>query len=81
LDPESTLRRLCRRHDVPWASARRLLPLIRRAAQSPAPLRRNLLQVVEATLRRDAEELGRREQLERQALIAIAHALHAWPDA
>ena len=80
MDPEATLRRLCRQHRVPFASARRLTPLLRRAAGASLEVRRNLLAVVEAALACEAEAIARRERLERQALLGVASVLHRWPE-
>ena len=72
------LDRLCRRHGVPLAIGARLLPLLERAEQSNADVRRKLIAVIEATLACDADAIRRREEQEQRYLIAVAAALHAW---
>ncbi|MCC7013215.1 MAG: hypothetical protein IT454_11685 [Planctomycetes bacterium] len=78
MSPERKLERLCRRHRVPLSIGQRLLPLVERAARADSELRRRLLDVVEATLARDAEELSHAEHLDERCLIAVASKLHRW---
>jgi hypothetical protein len=77
---ERLLERLCRRHGVPLANARRLLPLVERAVRSSGELRRRLIEVIEASLARDAEELAQQSRSESCCLIAVASALHRWSE-
>lgn len=83
MSPEHSLSRLCRRHDVPYEDAEHLLPLVTRAVGATDPrVKRSMLNVVESTLRRLAEERRYRQNLDahldRQYLIAIANVLHRW---
>lgn len=77
---ERELRRLCRRHGVPYAIGARLLPLVQRANGAQAGLRRALLDVVEAALARDAERVPP-DETERRLLALVASALHRWGEA
>ena len=83
MSPQHTLARLCRRFHVPFEDAEHLLPLVTRATSATdVRVRRSLLNVVESTLHRLAEQRRYRQNLEthleRQYLLALAAVLHRW---
>lgn len=84
MDSRRLLQRICRRHGLPYDDATRLLPILRRAIQSPAEVRDRLLQVVERSLARRAGSAGRYPQdavfrdLDDELLASVAQVLHVW---
>jgi len=79
MSPSNDLQARAQSRGVPWARARRLLPLMERAATASGPLRRDIEAIVEATL--DADERALRSQaLERdeRALHALLPLLENW---
>ncbi len=76
------LARLCRSLGVPYGRAERLLPLVRRALDSPPELRRRIRAVVLAALKREAGELTQHKRLQahlnRSYLDAVAQVLQTW---
>ena len=77
LAAERRLRQICTRHRVSYQRGARLLPLVQRALSADGELRRALLDVVEASLARDACD-GERAASDARALAAVASALHSW---
>jgi len=82
MNPESTLRSLCERHQVPYSLAERLLPIVRRALESPDETRDRILALVERNLQLRADGGAGQEvlarELEHEVLIAVARVLHDW---
>ena len=82
MNPESTLRSLCERIQVPYSRAERLLPIVRRALESPDEMRERILALVERNLRSsatDSEAQARLDRdLENEILVAVARVLHDW---
>ncbi|MBK7644798.1 MAG: hypothetical protein IPJ19_17450 [Planctomycetes bacterium] len=82
MNPESTLRRLCERNQVPYSYGERLLPIVRRALEAPDATRDRILALVERNLQQradgaaDSEKLAR--DLESEILLAVARVLHDW---
>jgi hypothetical protein len=72
MTPESTLRALCERHQVPYSVGERLLPLVRSALEAPEPTRERLLALVERNLQQRAPDA------DREVLLAVARVLHDW---
>ena len=82
MNPESTLRSLCERNQVPYSLGERLLPIVRRALESPDETRDRILALVERNLRLRAEGGDGEERLDRdlehELLLAVARVLHDW---
>lgn len=82
MDPAELLSLLCRRHGVPLAEARCLLPLVERSLALAPRHRRALLDLVRDAVVRKAKELADRERLQAfvddQSLRAVAEILHDW---
>lgn len=82
MNPESTLRSLCERNQVPYSLAERLLPIVRRALESPDETRDRILALVERNLQQGADGIEGRERLardlEHEVLVAVARVLHDW---
>ena len=79
MSPSEALKNLAQRHEVPWDRARRLLPLMERAATAPSSRRRDIESIVEATL--DADQLALRweaEERDERALRALLPLLENW---
>lgn len=80
MTPDRQLEILCRRHGVPRERGARLLPLVQRALEAHGSLRQRILDVVAATLRRDAEDQARAASpAEDTCLRAVGRLLHDWP--
>jgi hypothetical protein len=84
MNPESTLRSLCERNQVPYSLGlgERLLPIVRRALESPDETRDRILALVERNLQLraqggDGQEMLARD-LEREILLGVARVLHDW---
>lgn len=82
MEAERLLKELCRRHDVPLEEGLTLLPMVRRALQSPREARIRLLLLVEQTLRFTANDTYPEALAEAahdpDILTAVARALHDW---
>jgi hypothetical protein len=83
MNPERRLRRLCRRHRVPFDEVAGLLPLLERAARSSSlEVRRSLIAFVEAAVTsrgsEGAEQEDLQERMEQSALAVLAGLLHRW---
>jgi len=84
MNPESTLRSLCERNQVPYSLAlgERLLPIVRRALESPDETRERILALVERNLKLRAAGGDGQERLERdlehEILVAVARVMHDW---
>jgi hypothetical protein len=82
MTPESTLRGLCERNQVPYSRAERLLPIVARALEAPESTRERILALVERNLQQPGggaagqEKLAR--DLEHEILLAVARVLHGW---
>ena len=84
MNPESTLRSLCERNQVPYSLGlgERLLPIVRRALESPDETRDRILALVERNLKLraaggDGQELLERD-MQQEVLVAVARVLHDW---
>jgi len=79
MSPDLALRALAQRHGVPWERARRLLPLMERAAAAYLGLRRDIEAIVDATLGADRVALRlESEERDERALRALAPLLENW---
>ena len=85
MDPVRLLQRMCCRHNLPFAEAARLLPLVKRALESPEAVRDRLLKLVEGNLSRRAESTkqdvdvaGVFNDLDDEVLTSVAKVLHNW---
>jgi len=82
MTPESTLRELCERNQVPYSYGERLLPIVRRALEAPDLTRDRILALVERNLQQRADgEAGHEKlarELEHEILLAVARVLHDW---
>lgn len=84
MDARNLLQRMCDRHDLPFAEASRLLPLIERALASPRHVRDRILVLIENNLARKAtggsaptHELVHRD-LDEEVLVSVCRVLHGW---
>ncbi len=79
---EPILEELARRYGLPLTFAGRLEPLAERAKAASPPVRRRLLELIEASFQREARRLAdqgrQREAEEDQALGHLAELLHHW---
>lgn len=82
MTPESTLRALCERNQVPYSYGERLLPIVRRALEAPDETRERILALVERNLQQRADGVAGSEKLardlENEILLAVARVLHDW---
>ncbi len=82
MTPESTLRSLCERNQVPYSAGERLLPIVRRALEAPDDTRDRILALVERNLQQRGDGISGREKLardlEHEILLAVARVLHDW---
>lgn len=82
MSPDTDLEALCERHGLPRSFGWRLMPLVRRAHQSPPQQRLFLMGLVERSFVREAERRrqaeGRRIEDEDRALEHMAGTLHRW---
>ncbi|HVS19760.1 MAG TPA: hypothetical protein VMT18_14240 [Planctomycetota bacterium] len=76
-DPQAVLAALCRLHGLDVARGEDLLPLIERALTARDSVRRQVLQLVDATLRRRALETGTEDG---PLLALLAGLLHGWSE-
>jgi len=79
MSPSNDLQARAQSRGVPWARARRLLPLLERAAMASGALRRDIEAIVEATL--DADQRALRSQAharDERALRALLPLLENW---
>lgn len=77
MEAEALIEDLCRRHGAAPEAGRQLLPLVRWALQSAPDMRRQVLDLVERTLRLRTER-RQREAADDAMLQAVARVLHAW---
>ena len=83
MDPLSLLEALCRRHQLPLEEGRALLPLVERAIQSSGSRRKQILEVLDTTLKHRHAELRAERELrsnreDERMLERVARMLHAW---
>jgi hypothetical protein len=82
MTPESTLRALCERNQVPYSYGERLLPIVRSALEAPESTRERILALVERNLQQRADGIAGTEKLARsleyETLLAVARVLHDW---
>jgi len=82
MDPERLLRRICERHGLPAKAGRRLIPLVRKALESPPRVRDRILSLVERNLARDGSGEGSVDalirDLDQEVLVSVAKVLHGW---
>ena len=73
---------MCERHGLPTNYGDRLLPLVRRALQSPDDVQQRILTLVENNLARKAEgkldESRLWHDMDGAVLVAVARVLHDW---
>jgi hypothetical protein len=82
MTPESTLRALCERNQVPYSHGERLLPIVRRALEAPQATRERILALVERDLRERAGSAAvpakPARDPDQEILLAVARVLHDW---
>lgn len=82
MTPENLLRSMCERHGLPPEYGARLIPLVRRAMESPEEVRDRILALVDGNLAQCAHGGGNPENLWRdldhEVLVAVARVLHDW---
>jgi hypothetical protein len=84
MDPRRLLDRMCKRHGLQASSAKRLLPLIKRALGSPAKARDRILRLVENNLALRAKQSAFEapdalyQDLDDEILLSVGNILHAW---
>jgi len=82
MDPRRLLTRMCTRHGLPTQDGLRLLPLVKKALESPSTVRDKILTLVEANLagrkqgKSDTSSLFR--ELDEEVLISVGRLLHDW---
>lgn len=76
-DPKAVLAALCRLHGLDVARGDDLLPLVERALTARESVRRQVLQLVDATLRRRALENSAEDG---RLLALLAGLLHGWSE-
>lgn len=79
-DPAAVLAALCRLHGQAPENCRDLLPLVERALAARDAVRRQVLQLVDATLARRALE-GSPAGADARLLALLAGLLHGWNEA
>lgn len=78
-DPQAVLAALCRLHGLAPESCRSLLPLVERALCAREAVRRQVLELVDATLARRALEASP-EAADARLLALVAGLLHGWSE-
>jgi len=78
-DPQAVLAALCRLHGLEPERGRDLLPLVERALTARDAVRRQVLQLVDSTLRRRALESSP-ETEDGRLLALLAGLLHGWSE-
>jgi len=82
MTPEEMLRRMCVRHGLPPDYATKLVPVVRRAMESPEEVRERILAMVEGNLAQHAADLDEPPALSSDpddaVLLAVARLMHHW---
>jgi hypothetical protein len=82
MTPEEMLRRMCVRHGLPPDYATKLVPVVRRAMESPDEVRERILAMVEGNLAQHAADLDEPPPLTNDpddaVLLAVARLMHHW---
>ncbi len=82
MTPENLLRSMCERHGLPAEYGARLIPLVRRAMESPDEVKQRILALVEGNLaqcaRGDDGGATLWRDLDHEVLLAVARVLHDW---
>jgi len=80
--PEDLLRRMCLRHGLPPDYAVKLIPVVRRALESPAEIRERILAMVESNIAQHAADRAVSPPEARDpddaVLLAVARLMHHW---
>ena len=81
-NPEELLRRMCIRHGLPPDYAIQLIPVVRRAMDSPDEIRERILAMVDGNLAQHAadRESGppKARDPDDAVLLAVARLMHHW---
>jgi hypothetical protein len=82
LTPEELLRRMCLRHGLPPDYAIKLIPVVRRAMDSPEEVRERILTMVDGNLAQHAADRTLEPPEARDpddaVLLAVARLMHHW---
>jgi hypothetical protein len=82
MTPEELLRRMCLRHGLPPDYAIKLIPVVRRAMESPEEVREKILAMVDGNLAQHAADRDGPHDLandpDEAVLIAVARLMHHW---
>ncbi len=78
MTPEQFLSDLCRRHGIERSRGEKLLPLVRRAMDSPEEVRDRVLRIVEDSIAGRVREDPRVQARDERVLVAVARVLHGW---
>lgn len=82
MTPEEMLREMCVRHGLPPDYAVKLIPVVRRAMESPEEVRRRILAMVEGNLKQHATDLDEQHDADHDpdeaVLMAVARLMHHW---
>jgi hypothetical protein len=80
--PEELLRKMCLRHGLPEDYAIQLIPVVRRAMQSPEEVRERILAMVDGNLAQHAADRATvpvpARDPEDAVLLAVARLMHHW---
>jgi hypothetical protein len=82
MTPEELLKRMCVRHGLPPDYATKLIPVVRRAMDSPDEVRERILAMVDGNLRQHAADRDDPPVLSQDpddaVLMAVARLMHHW---
>lgn len=82
MTPEEMLRKMCVRHGLPPDYATKLVPVVRRAMDSPDEVRERILAMVDGNLAQHAADIDEPPELSNDpddaVLLAIARLMHHW---
>ena len=82
MTPESLLHAMCKRHDISPENGQALLPLIRKALDSPLEIRNRILFLVDGNLAERARGANKARSLldshDDELLRSVAKVMHNW---
>jgi hypothetical protein len=82
MTPEELLRKMCVRHGLPPDYATKLVPVVRRAMDSPEEVRERILAMVEPNLAQHAADRDEPPPMtsdpDEAVLMAVARLMHHW---
>lgn len=82
MTPEALLQAMCKRHGLSPDSGESLLPLVKKAVESPPEIRNRILFLVDRNLASKAKGVADEKrlwnELDNDVLVAVAKVLHGW---